>query len=128
MNYSRAGIGIACDVIIMFLPIPLLLTLHIQRLQKVGAICLFLLGFFTTFCSILRLIQIPTLGKGDPTMFVIWSTAEFNVGVSSNLTPSGALNSRGWFWLTLNSPEYGMQSSISAAGFKDILAKIPVKY
>ncbi|KAJ6019698.1 hypothetical protein N7522_001765 [Penicillium canescens] len=80
MNYSRAGVGIACDVIIMLLPIPLLLTLNIERLQKVGAICLFLLGFFTTLCSVLRLIQIPTLGKGDPTMFVIWSTAEFNVG------------------------------------------------
>ncbi|KAJ5101722.1 hypothetical protein NUU61_003944 [Penicillium alfredii] len=80
--YSLAIFTIVCDVLIIFLPIPLLLRLNIKTAQKAGVVCLFLLGLFTTICSILRLTQINRVafGDGNSTMLVLWGTIEFNVG------------------------------------------------
>jgi hypothetical protein len=85
-SFALAGFTILCDVMIIILPIPLLLSLNIQRTQKVGLVCLFLLGLFTTVCSIMRLTVIPVIawGNGDSTMLVLWGTIEFNVGVSES--------------------------------------------
>jgi hypothetical protein len=71
-------------VAVIFLPIPLLLQLNVKPAQKAGVVCLFLLGLFTTLCSILRLTQIHRVVAidGDSTMLVLWGTIEFNVGVS----------------------------------------------
>lgn len=82
--YGLAIFTIVCDVVIIFLPIPLLLRLSIKPAQKAGVVCLFLLGLFTTICSILRLTQIHRVafGDGNSTMLVLWGTIEFNVGVS----------------------------------------------
>lgn len=72
---------------IIFLPIPLLLRLKIKPAQKAGVVCLFLLGLFTTICSIMRLTQIHRVayGDGNSTALVLWGTIEFNVGVSTVL-------------------------------------------
>ncbi|KAJ5212719.1 uncharacterized protein N7498_004365 [Penicillium cinerascens] len=80
--YGLAIFTIICDVMIIFLPIPLLLQLNIKPAQKAGVVCLFLLGLFTTICSILRLTQIHRVayGDGNSTMLVLWGTIEFNVG------------------------------------------------
>ncbi|CAI7635383.1 unnamed protein product [Penicillium pancosmium] len=80
--YGLAIFTIICDVVIIFLPIPLLLRLNIKPAQKAGVVCLFLLGLFTTICSILRLTQIHRVafGDGNSTMLVLWGTIEFNVG------------------------------------------------
>ncbi|KAJ5260521.1 hypothetical protein N7478_012126 [Penicillium angulare] len=80
--YALAIVTIVFDVIIIILPIPVLLQLNIKPAQKAGVVCLFLLGFFTTTCSILRLSQIHRVafGDGDSTMLVLWGTIEFNVG------------------------------------------------
>lgn len=82
--YGLAIFTIICDVVIIVLPIPLLLSLNIKPAQKAGVVCLFLLGLFTTICSILRLTQIQRVafGDGNSTMLVLWGTIEFNVGVS----------------------------------------------
>lgn len=81
--YGLAAFTIFCDVIIILLPIPMLLGLHVRPAQKAGVVCLFLLGLFTTVCSILRLSQIAVIERnGDSTMLVLWGTIEFNVGVS----------------------------------------------
>lgn len=82
--YGLAIFTIICDVMIIFLPVPLLLHLKIKPAQKAGIVCLFLLGLFTTICSILRLTQIHRVafGDGNSTMLVLWGTIEFNVGVS----------------------------------------------
>lgn len=81
--YGLAIFTIACDLMVIFLPIPLLLQLNIKPAQKAGVMCLFLLGLFTTLCSILRLTQINRVafGDGNSTMLVLWGTIEFNVGV-----------------------------------------------
>lgn len=90
--YGLAIFTIICDVVIIFLPIPLLLRLNIKPAQKAGVVCLFLLGLFTTICSILRLTQIHRVafGDGNSTMLVLWGTIEFNVGVcfSPDVLPS----------------------------------------
>ncbi|KAF7117639.1 hypothetical protein CNMCM5793_006762 [Aspergillus hiratsukae] len=80
--YGLAGFTIVCDVVIIFLPIPLLLQLNVKPAQKAGVVCLFLLGLFTTICSILRLTQIHRVVSvdGDSTMLVLWGTIEFNIG------------------------------------------------
>lgn len=81
--YGLAIFTIACDLMVIFLPIPLLLQLNIKPAQKAGVMCLFLLGLFTTLCSILRLTQINRVAfvDGNSTMLVLWGTIEFNVGV-----------------------------------------------
>ncbi|GLI77980.1 hypothetical protein PoHVEF18_006277 [Penicillium ochrochloron] len=80
--YGLAIFTIVCDVVIIFLPIPLLLRLNIKPAQKAGVVCLFLLGLFTTICSVLRLTQIHRVafGDGNSTMLVLWGTIEFNIG------------------------------------------------
>jgi hypothetical protein len=84
--YGLAIYTIITDVTIIVLPIPLLLGLNIKTAQKAGVVCLFLLGLFTTVCSIMRLTQIQRVafGDGNSTMLVLWGTIEFNVGVSEN--------------------------------------------
>ncbi|KGO63864.1 hypothetical protein PITC_054900 [Penicillium italicum] len=80
--YGLAIYTIITDVVIIVLPIPLLLGLNIKIAQKAGVVCLFLLGLFTTICSIMRLTQIQRVafGDGNSTMLVLWGTIEFNVG------------------------------------------------
>ncbi|KAJ5479299.1 hypothetical protein N7530_004808 [Penicillium desertorum] len=80
--YGLAIYTIITDVTIIVLPIPLLLGLNIKTAQKAGVVCLFLLGLFTTVCSIMRLTQIQRVafGDGNSTMLVLWGTIEFNVG------------------------------------------------
>lgn len=92
--YGLAIFTIVCDVVIIFLPIPLLLRLNIKTAQKAGVVCLFLLGLFTTICSILRLTQIHRVafGDGNSTMLVLWGTIEFNVGVCFLFSFSRRLN------------------------------------
>lgn len=80
-----AVVTIVSDIIVAILPLPVLLKLNIQTSKKVGLIAIFLLGLFTTICSILRYTQINRISNGDgnSTMLVLWGTIEFNVGVSN---------------------------------------------
>ncbi|KOS17297.1 hypothetical protein ESCO_006493 [Escovopsis weberi] len=77
-----AAVTIASDIIVAILPIPVLLKLNVPNSKKVGLIGIFLLGLFTTVCSILRYSQIGRIqyGDGNSTMLVLWGTIEFNVG------------------------------------------------
>ncbi|KAK1765295.1 integral membrane protein [Phialemonium atrogriseum] len=79
---AYAIVTILCDVIVAVLPVPVLLRLNIHKNKKVALIGIFLLGLFTTICSILRCIQINRIqyGDGNSTQLVLWGTVEFNVG------------------------------------------------
>lgn len=73
---------IVFDVVIFFLPIPVLWTVQINRRRKAALSGVFLLGLFTTVCSILRMARIPALAvDGNSTLLVLWGTIEVNVGV-----------------------------------------------
>jgi len=83
-----AAVTIFFDCIIFLLPIPILAQLQVNRRRKVGLIFVFLLGLFTTICSILRMVQIITIAQtGNSTMLVLWGTIEMNVGVSPSSAP-----------------------------------------
>ncbi|KAL3291181.1 ATP synthase F0 [Colletotrichum asianum] len=79
---AYAVVTIVSDVVVALLPIPVLLKLNIRLEKKVGLIAIFLLGLFTTLCSILRYLEINRIqfGDGNSTMLVLWGTIEFNVG------------------------------------------------
>lgn len=91
---AYAVVTIVSDVVVALLPIPVLLKLNIRLEKKVGLIAIFLLGLFTTLCSILRYLEINRIqfGDGNSTMLVLWGTIEFNVGVSSCQAPNIRLN------------------------------------
>lgn len=79
-----AVVTIVSDIIVTLLPIPVLLKLNIKLEKKLGLIVVFILGIFTTICSVMRYTQIDRIqfGDGNSTMLVLWGTIEFNVGVS----------------------------------------------
>jgi len=58
------------------------MKLNFNKRRKFGLYTVFLLGLFTTICSVLRYVQINRVayGDGDSTMLVLWGTIEFNVG------------------------------------------------
>ena len=79
-----AIVTIVYDIIIFLLPIPLIWTLQIRKRRKIALMGVFLLGFFTTLCSFLRLSRIALIAMdGDLTYLVLWGTIELNVGVSN---------------------------------------------
>jgi hypothetical protein len=81
--YTLAAVTILFDIIILLLPIPVLLDLQINTRRKMALLVVFTLGIFTTFCSIMRMVQIGQIAKdGNSTMLVLWGTIEMNVGVS----------------------------------------------
>ncbi|CEJ61728.1 Putative Integral membrane protein [Penicillium brasilianum] len=119
--YGLAIFTIICDVVIIFLPIPLLLRLSIKPAQKAGVVCLFLLGLFTTICSILRLTQIHRVafGDGNSTMLVLWGTIEFNIGNIVTCVPYLAPLLRGFvrdFQSTSGRKYYNTQGQSYAMG------------
>lgn len=96
-----AIVTIVSDVVVALLPIPVLLKLNVRLEKKIGLIAIFMLGLFTTICSILRYLQIDRIqfGDGNSTMLVLWGTIEFNVGVSACMTlrpPASRLGSSSW--------------------------------
>lgn len=83
--YGLAAVTIFYDCVIFLLPIPLLLRVQINTRRKIALMGVFLLGLFTTLCSIIRMVQIRTIAKTkNSTMLVLWGTIEMNVGVRNN--------------------------------------------
>ncbi|KAK4650991.1 hypothetical protein QC762_700790 [Podospora pseudocomata] len=79
---AYAIVTIISDVIVAIIPIPVLLQLKVSRGKKIGLIVIFLLGLFTTLCSVFRYMQIDNIqnGDGNSTMLIVWGVIEFNVG------------------------------------------------
>ncbi|KAL8657432.1 MAG: hypothetical protein Q9226_001925 [Calogaya cf. arnoldii] len=87
--YGLAAVTIFFDVVIFFLPIPLLMKLNINNKKKIALICVFLLGLLTTVCSIMRMVQIITIANtGNSTMLVLWGVIELNVGIILTCIPT----------------------------------------
>ncbi|KAL8689249.1 MAG: hypothetical protein Q9224_004685 [Gallowayella concinna] len=87
--YGLAAVTIVFDVIIFFLPIPLLLKLSINIKKKIALVCVFMLGLLTTVCSVLRMIQIIAIARsGNSTMLVLWGVIELNVGIILTCIPT----------------------------------------
>ncbi|OIW32845.1 hypothetical protein CONLIGDRAFT_676664 [Coniochaeta ligniaria NRRL 30616] len=79
---AYAIVTIISDVLVAVIPIPVLLKLKVSTGKKMGLIVIFLLGLFTTLCSVFRYLQIDRIqhGDGNSTMLILWGVIEFNVG------------------------------------------------
>ncbi|KAI9670079.1 MAG: hypothetical protein M1829_004806 [Trizodia sp. TS-e1964] len=87
--YVLSGITIVFDCIIFFLPIPILAKVNINLRRKIALMGVFLLGLFTTVCSVMRMVQIITIAiNGNSTMLVLWGTIELNVGITLTCIPT----------------------------------------
>lgn len=88
---AYAIVTIVSDIVVAVIPIPVLLKLKVNTGKKVGLIVIFLLGLFTTLCSVFRYLQINRIqfGDGNSTMLILWGVIEFNVGVSRVVASPG---------------------------------------
>ncbi|KAL8930423.1 MAG: hypothetical protein Q9208_000607 [Pyrenodesmia sp. 3 TL-2023] len=87
--YGLAAVTVLFDIIIIPLPIPALLKLRISKAKRNVLISVFLLGLFTTGCSIARMYQISVIQKtGNTTMLIVWGVIELNVGIILTCIPT----------------------------------------
>ncbi|KAG8625880.1 hypothetical protein KVT40_006281 [Elsinoe batatas] len=83
--YGTSIINCCIDLMLFLLPIPLLWRLQMNKRKQIGLSLAFGLGTFTTVCSIMRSYSVGKILKSGNTIdFVLWSTVEINVGVSSS--------------------------------------------
>lgn len=84
---AYAIVTIISDVTVAVIPIPVLLQLKVNTGKKLGLIFIFLLGLFTTLCSVFRYLEIDRIqhGDGNSTMLILWGVIEFNVGVRPSI-------------------------------------------
>ncbi|KAI0011189.1 hypothetical protein F4779DRAFT_574609 [Xylariaceae sp. FL0662B] len=84
--YIIAGaINMATDIIVLFIPIPLIWNLKLPVAQRIGLIATFCLGFFITAISIIRLKSLMDISFADPTwtlpMGLLWTVLEPELGI-----------------------------------------------
>jgi len=90
--YATAGINIALDLLVFFLPIPKLTKLSVSYARKAGICLTFLIGLFVTVCSIVRLQYLTSWGdRTNPSWayvhIAIWSALECNLTVTCACMP-----------------------------------------
>ncbi|KAF5680052.1 integral membrane protein [Fusarium heterosporum] len=85
-TYAFGGINMACDIVILILPLPHLWKLQVKGRQKIQLFVMFSLGTVVTVFSIIRLPFLISLGKtSNPTWeyveVTIWSIWETELGM-----------------------------------------------
>ncbi|PHH50510.1 hypothetical protein CFIMG_005955RAa [Ceratocystis fimbriata CBS 114723] len=60
MYQATAGIGMATDVLIFAIPIPMVMRLQMSRRHRIGLVFLFFVGSITVITSIVRLVLLVT--------------------------------------------------------------------
>ncbi|EMC94277.1 hypothetical protein BAUCODRAFT_54373, partial [Baudoinia panamericana UAMH 10762] len=83
---SVAGTDISLDFLVLLLPLPAIVSLHLPRKQRMSLVLVFMLGFFVCGVSIARLATvITTSAEGkfvqSGVWAIIWSVVEANVGI-----------------------------------------------
>ncbi|KAI1422517.1 hypothetical protein F5Y12DRAFT_799495 [Xylaria sp. FL1777] len=90
---ANAVPNIITDALIVLLPIPYVLSLHLRRSQKIALGGTFLLGLLVTLTSVLRLAFFQKVAYTDPdvtwtfTVPVIWSNVECNLAIAVSSLP-----------------------------------------
>ncbi|KAM0571062.1 hypothetical protein ACHAP6_008336 [Verticillium nonalfalfae] len=86
---SMASLTIFFDVVVMFLPFPVLLRAQIQRRKKLVLLGLLALGVFITVIQIFRIQTVVRLANYlDSAPLIMWSTIENNLGVIVTCVPT----------------------------------------
>ncbi|PNS14666.1 hypothetical protein CAC42_1688 [Sphaceloma murrayae] len=87
--YGTTVTNILIDIIVLFLPIPLLWRLQMNKRRKMGLILCFALGALTTVGASMRLASVAKVVRfGDPDEFVMWSSVEINLGIITGSIPA----------------------------------------
>lgn len=96
--YVGSSTDILLDCLILALPIPMVLKLQLPQKQKIGVICMLLLGALATASSVARLVVYVQVGNilavhfNDETYYTspvfIWSVIELALGVISACLPT----------------------------------------
>ncbi|KAK3940243.1 hypothetical protein QBC46DRAFT_341802 [Diplogelasinospora grovesii] len=83
--YANAGFSVATDLIILFIPMPLVYQLQIPRVQKIALVVVFALGGFVVITSCLRMTTINIAATSPDSTFDIastmWTVIEMNVAI-----------------------------------------------
>lgn len=58
---TTAALGVVTDVLIILIPIPMVIKLHMSRAKKVGLLVMFTIGSATVITSIVRLVLLITI-------------------------------------------------------------------
>ncbi|KAF1953114.1 hypothetical protein CC80DRAFT_478548 [Byssothecium circinans] len=84
MFEATAAFGVVVDCLIIAIPIPMVLALHMSQSKKIGLILMFVLGSITVITSIVRLVllvteidQVDSTWVGGPINY--WVTIEANL-------------------------------------------------
>ncbi|KAF2964837.1 hypothetical protein GQX73_g8757 [Xylaria multiplex] len=89
--FANVAISIATDVIIIVIPMPLVYSLQIPRVQKAALIFVFTLGVFVTITSCLRATTLNLQAKSRDPLYDIastmWTTIEMSVAIVSACLP-----------------------------------------
>ncbi|KAF2168178.1 hypothetical protein M409DRAFT_21622 [Zasmidium cellare ATCC 36951] len=81
---ATAGLNAATDVILLVLPIPMIIKLHVPIIQKVGLILMFGIGSLTLVTSLVRLSLLPPMVTATDTTWAI-STPAIWICIEANL-------------------------------------------
>ncbi|KAG7142292.1 hypothetical protein HYQ45_001364 [Verticillium longisporum] len=68
MFQATASLGVVTDVIIIGIPVPMVLRLHMSKAKKAGLLLMFIIGSATVLTSMIRLgLLISVLDEVDQT-------------------------------------------------------------
>lgn len=86
LGYAAAGAGIAQDITIIILPLPIIASLQMSMRKRLQTLFMFSLGIFIVITSCIRLRYLVQFAKSlnptwDNTDVVIWTSLEVNVTV-----------------------------------------------
>ncbi|KAK0626376.1 hypothetical protein B0T14DRAFT_387386, partial [Immersiella caudata] len=93
LAFTTATFGIAQDIVILVLPLPLLAKLDVSRRSKLGIMLMFSLGIFVFITSCVRLWTIFSFGDSvnptwDYTNVLIWTGLEVAVSIIVTSLPA----------------------------------------
>ncbi|KAK1689503.1 integral membrane protein [Colletotrichum godetiae] len=84
-----SSLTIVFDVIIMFLPFPVILKSQIQKRKKIVLLALFILGIFVTIIQAIRIQTIKSLVNYlDSAKSIQWSVVETCIGIIISCVPT----------------------------------------
>lgn len=93
LGYTNAALNILTDLAFsIFIPIPMLWTVQMNRRQKASLICILGLGIFATAAAVVKVTYQKDYGKTgdwlwDSRNLTIWTVAECNVGIVAGNLP-----------------------------------------
>ncbi|KAF2852350.1 hypothetical protein T440DRAFT_526926 [Plenodomus tracheiphilus IPT5] len=93
LGYTNSALNISTDLAFsIFIPIPMLWSVQMNRRQKASLICILGLGIFASAAALAKLTYLPNYGRSgdwlwDSRNLTIWTVTECNVGIVAGNLP-----------------------------------------